>query len=141
YSTAHITLVANLFKHDYDKLYSNQNINEKFFYSPDGNKLGAFATLGLIHKLEKRKFDEVIILIGRPTYYGYRKAKLLANFSGAKKAKLYFVRTGVSEPLRPLASLGLLGASLYGSVLLAGVLTLFFIFIVIPLKLRKLFKR
>jgi len=136
-----ISLIANLFEEDYAQIINNQDIDEKIIYNQQYNKLTGVALFKLLVKLRKKKIDEAIVLIGNPVYQGYRKAKLLASLSGARKVKLYFFNSTIIAPSNSFTFFWVIWKSLYSNVLLFAVLILFFTFIVIPLRVRKLFNK
>ncbi len=143
---AKIHLVANLFERDYQRLQGNPDADEKIFYSPGRNRLTILGLIKLIFSLRRRKFDEAVILVGEPVYHVYRKAKLLAFFSGARKIKLFFAGTQAvkSEPRKSANLISLFAAmcaSIASSVLLVLIIASFFLFIVFPLTLKRIFRR
>ena len=91
-------LLANVYRSDYKKLSSNVNIDKKFLYTPDTKSLDISEFLKLIIEFHKEKFDLAVALIGEPdfsAYQGYKKAKLLASFSGAKRILAYSTKEDI----------------------------------------------
>jgi GT2 family glycosyltransferase len=136
-----ISLIANLLENEHVRLSNNKNIDEKIFYNPNCKNLNSIELLKLFFKIRRKKFDEAILLIGKPFYHGYRKGKLLAAFSGSKKIKYYFIDTENFATPNLFTFLGITWKCIYSNLLLFIILISFFIFIIFPLKLKKFFRR
>ena len=144
FGASDITLVANIFHEEFLRLQDCPEANKKILFSPTQHKLTMFRFLRLFFWMNLNYFDRAVILIGPPIYQGYRKGKLLLLFSGAKSINTYFTGT---HKTAPLYSLGLLKSLVlpfeyvWSVVSFAGVTALFFVGVVIPLKMRKMFHR
>ncbi len=139
-----IVLFANLFGADYEYLMKNSFADGKLFYSPDYNKLTKFRLMNLLFRLNLQCFNEAIVLIGPPAYQSYRKAKLFAFFSGAKSIKLYFIETKTMAPLYSLNMISKIKIAtllLWRTILFINVVLFFVAFIVMPIKIKKMFQR
>lgn len=155
YPSANIELVANLFPDDYERINRNHNIDEKVLYGPHAQRLTNLELIKLILKLRKKSYDTALLLIGVPTQDNYRKGKLLIFFSGAKEKKLYFLKTGQELFLDPLGikqsqvrfaqkisfSVKNILDFLCSSFMLMTIMIGFLIFMVFPMKIKKIFLR
>jgi hypothetical protein len=97
YPAAEITLIANLFKQDYEALSKTRYIDRDIFYCPEGDKLTFLKTIKLIFKVRPMRFDSTVVLVSEPVPHRYKKAKLIAIFSGAKKKSQYFIKEKIEE--------------------------------------------
>ena len=144
FSTTKITLFANVFKEDFNRLKANINTDELMLYSPEHIKLTKFRLFLAWVKFNIRYFDEAIVLVGAPVYHGYRKAKVMAWLASAKSARVYFV---TSKAFAPLYTMGILSKvrilfeSAFQSMAFMGVILFFIFFVVLPLKLKKIFEK
>ena len=139
-----ITLLANVYQPDYDCLKGNKQINFKFLFSPECARLTKFKLLCLIFKFNFCHFDETILLVGDPVYQGYRKAKLLAWVSGAKSVRVYFTATKVFAPLYSAGAIRKIKDLIFylkNTIAFAGIILFFVTAIVMPLKIKKFFKK
>lgn len=138
---SHITLAAGLSKEDSIKLIAHNNIDTYISYLQGREKLTVIGILRLFFKLKKDRFDEAVIPVADTVAGGYRNSRLLAFFSGAGKVRFYFAWSGRMESLYPFISLRGLCSSIYRSIVLIIILILFYIFIIIPLQLKRFFRK
>jgi hypothetical protein len=136
-----IFLLANLFQEDYARLEGNQSIDQAIFYHPHRNKLSVFRIIRLLFRLNRENFDQAVILVGDYVPGGYKKAKLLAVFSGAKRVKFYFIASAVFQNLGSFKPIVIFFKSAFSILALFFILAFFVIFIVIPLELKKYIKK
>ena len=144
FPTAKITLFANVFKDDFDRLKVNINANELMLYSLEYIKLTKLQLFLAWVKFNIRYFDEAIVLVGAPVYHGYRKAKIMAWLASAKSAKVYFVTSKAFAPLYTMgifSKVRILFESAFQSMAFMGVILFFIFFVVLPLKLKKIFEK
>ncbi len=139
---ARITLFANVWRLDYDYLHKVAAAHEKRFFSPDVRPLNALKLAGELFLLNARYFDQTLVLIGRPVYQGYRKAKALAWGIGGRHVNVYFVST---KRLGPLIQMGAGPGKSIRLILEAasfwGLLAFFVFLVVLPLQIKKIFRR
>lgn len=93
------SLVANVYKENYQRLSNNSKIDQKILYCPNIKKLDKIELLKLIFRLRREKFDVAVALIGEPvypSYQGYKNARLVAAFSGAKRSIVHFTKSDVN---------------------------------------------
>lgn len=90
---AKIALVANLLEEDYMELIRYEGVNLPLFYSPVIKKFTFPETLKLLFKLPLLNFDLALALIAKPYYSGFRRTKLLAALSGAKRREIHFINS------------------------------------------------
>jgi len=155
YSSARITILANLFPADYQRISQNSNIDDKLLYGPHAKPLTKVELIKLIFNLRRRHYDKAFLLIGDLTYDDYRKGKLLTFFTKAKESRLYFTRTGQESVLDlfgikqtryqftetlSVTTKGSL-ALFWSSFMLIAISILFLIFIVVPMKAKKMLSR
>ena len=143
FQDAKIILLANVFKPDYDHLVNNKDVDEKVLYSPNYTKLTKVRLLKLLIRLNSRPLDEAIVLIDQPIYQGYRKGKLLAFLSGANSIKSYFVNTKTFSTLSlSIAnSIKIIISWIKNTIVFYGLIIFFIIFIIMPIKIKKVFSR
>lgn len=99
FPTSKSSLVANVFKEDYERLSNNPNIDRKFLYCPDIKKLDKIGLLKLLFRLRREKYDVACALISNPvhpSYQGYKNARLMAAFSGAERSIVHFTKSDIS---------------------------------------------
>jgi len=155
YPDAYISLVANLFPDEYQYVVKNINVTEKILYGPQATKLTGFQLVKLFFSLHRKKIDQAFVLIGKVSSYDYLKGKLLAFFSGAKQAKLYYVATkqettldlfGIQGYRNKISKIlfvtvkGILNL-IGGTFILITITVLFTLFIVLPMKVKKILSR
>ncbi|MCM8773919.1 MAG: hypothetical protein NC820_04200, partial [Candidatus Omnitrophica bacterium] len=147
FKDAEIILLANLFKLDYERIKTNQSVDRKILFTPDykDKRLSKWRLLNLLFILSFCHIDETIILIGSPIYHGYRKAKLLAFFSGAKAIKLFFTENNNLVPFYYYRNLfntiKIIFQFLWKTVVFWLIILFFTIFVILPIKIKRLFQR
>ncbi len=145
-----VYLFANLLNEDYTKLSEDKLIDKKIFFCPDFKKFGILEQIKTSYQLRKEKFDKAIVLSGLPFYPGYRRARILAFLSGARNIEQQFVpvdnankRVNEKKAIKKIAiSRDILKHILLFPVnilFLLGIVIIFLIFIVTPIKIRKMF--
>ncbi|MFA5144812.1 MAG: hypothetical protein WC723_02225 [Candidatus Omnitrophota bacterium] len=152
YPGASITLVANLFPDDYSLAKEIIDVQEKILFGPHTERLNKSKLIQLLLNLRKRRFDKAFLFTGKPYEENYRKGKILIFFSGAKEIKLLDVHSGNENTLDlfgiedkrnkavkmlPL-TLGQMFGLIWGIILLGSIAVSFLLFVVLPLKIRKI---
>ena len=136
--------MANVFHGEFLCLKDCPEANKKILFCPTQHKLTMLRFMRLFFWMNLNYFDQAIILIGPPTYQGYRKGKFLLLFSGARSINAYFTET---HKTAPLCSLSLLKSwvlpfeYVWSVVSFASITALFFVGVVVPLKIRKMFHK
>ncbi len=123
-------------------------------FKQEKKSISIFKLIKTVICLKTKGFDEAIIIQGKPTYHGYRMAKLTAIGSNARKIEIYFIDSKEKAPFRLMGgdiksnpsnqvSLGISGIvySVLSTLLLWSILALFLVFIVLPMKIKKFFQR
>ncbi|MCM8827125.1 MAG: hypothetical protein NC904_06370, partial [Candidatus Omnitrophica bacterium] len=147
FKDAEIILLANLFKLDYERIKINQSVDRKILFTPDykDKRLSKWRLLNLLFRLSFCHIDETIILIGPPIYHGYRKAKLLAFFSGAKTIKLFFTENNNLVPFYYYRNLfniiKVVFQFLWRTIVFWLIILFFIIFVILPIKIKRLFQK
>lgn len=88
-----IAVVANLLEEDYMELIRYEGVSLPLFYSPVIKKFTFLETLKLLFKLPLLDFDLALALVAKPYYSGFRRTKLLAALSGAKRREVHFINS------------------------------------------------
>lgn len=95
YPNAEITLLANLLEADYKILSQNEDTDRKLLYCPNGKRLIFWELLKLFFRLNTIKFDLAVILVSEHQPNRYKRAKLIAIFTRAKKRQ-YFIGKNIN---------------------------------------------
>ncbi|HAH19298.1 MAG: hypothetical protein A2Y00_07020 [Omnitrophica WOR_2 bacterium GWF2_43_52] len=149
YPCARISLIGNLLVDDYGRLSRNATINEGLLYCPDARSFSILEKVRLTLQLPRKKYAVAIVLAGQRFYLGYTLARMLALLSGAREVKQILVDRGSGAENRlesmPLKKIAIVRDMVVQSIVhllngffVLGVMLLFFIFIIIDLKIRKL---
>ncbi|MFA4888700.1 MAG: glycosyltransferase [Candidatus Omnitrophota bacterium] len=144
YKDAKITLFAHVFFPDYQRLKLNNLVDEKILFCPGTHALTFLRLIKTVFCLNSRYFDQTILLSGMPIYQGYRKAKILAFIIGGKRISVYDTLERKFKPLLRRNSFSKLNNELtllWGAVSFWFVVLFFLLFIVLPLKLKSLFRK
>ncbi len=136
-----VALVVNAPADEIERLRELEGTSVALAYCSHGKRLSLAENIRLISKLRRYKPEEVFVIISHPVYHGYRQAKMLALLSGAKQVTWYYVNSGNAEVFKPRISIQGAAHGAAGLVSLWGIAALFYIFVVLPSKVLKLFRR
>jgi GT2 family glycosyltransferase len=123
------------------RLLDNPNIAfcKKNLFDRPQKCLNIWQGLVLIYRLNILKLSQCIVLIQAPVYLGYRQAKCIAIASGARTVSWHYLSCFRKREVMPVDSILMIIQSWIHVAVLFFIMIIFMLFIVFPIRFRKLF--